>query len=52
MKTGGHNFHPARISGKVKFARALTANREAEKSRKKNKMETLDLKKQNWSLNK
>ena len=49
MKVGGHNFHPSRVKGSVKFGRALEANK---KVGKKKTFESLDLKKQNWSLSK
>lgn len=49
MKVGGHNFHPSRVSGKVKFMRNLEVQRQAEKNKKKKDIEPLDLTKQNWS---
>lgn len=49
MKTGGHNFHPSRVSGKVKFMRNLELKKEAEKTKKKPKKENLDLSKSDWS---
>lgn len=52
MKPGGHNYHPARVPGHVKFGRALAANREAEKNKKKKDFDAIDLSKPNWSVKK
>lgn len=49
MKAPGHNFHPSRISGKVKFNRNMTAQREAEKNKKKKSKIYLDITKSDWS---
>jgi hypothetical protein len=50
MKPGGHNFHPSRVKGSVKFGRNLELQRRAK--RKNITQPVFDLSKPNWSMKK